>query len=340
MTYNGGRPSASALIASRRKPLRISTERLVAIEPLAGSDTCFALMRPRLPSLSVAEWTIANRESLERELQIRGALLLRGFDNTDAAGFEAFVRASSGPLLEYDNRSTPRSRVAGRVFTSTEYPADQVIPQHNEMSYADVWPRRIYFNCVIPAETGGQTPLANGARVLARIPADVRGRFERHGVLYVRNYGQRFDLPWQEAFQTDNAAVVEEYCREHRIEFEWLPEQRLRTRQVSQATAVHSETGQAVWFNQAHLFHVSALHDEIRIELERQFAPEDLPRNAYYGDGSSIDVETLAIIRAAYAAEELVFTWEVGDILIVDNLLMSHGRRSYSGPRRILVAMT
>jgi alpha-ketoglutarate-dependent taurine dioxygenase len=298
------------------------------------------MVRPIVPNLSITEWVRTNAASLDDALLRHGALLLRGFARTDIPAFEAFVTASSGPLLDYRNRSTPRSRVAGRVFTSTEYPADQTIPQHNEMSYTDAWPQRICFACMVAPRLGGETPIADSARVLARIPAERRSRFERDGVMYVRNYGREFDLPWQEVFQTEDRAVVDRYCREHSMQIEWLPDDRLRTSQVAQATVTHPLTGEAVWFNQAHLFHTSSLPSDVRGELERQFAPQDLPRNALYGDGSPIEVGALDIVRAAYAAEEIALPWEEGDIMLLDNVQMSHGRRPFSGPRSIVVAMT
>jgi alpha-ketoglutarate-dependent taurine dioxygenase len=44
-------------------------------------------------------------------------------------------------------------------------------------------------------------------------------------------------------------------------------------------------------------------------------------------------------LRAAYEAETVTFDWERGDVLLVDNMLTSHARSSFRGPRRVLVAM-
>ncbi|HEX8164557.1 MAG TPA: TauD/TfdA family dioxygenase [Beijerinckiaceae bacterium] len=322
-----------------RRPQRVSGISLARFEPLGPPGSRPTIARAMIPNVSAQEWFTANRAELEAMLLKHGALLLRGFAKNDVGGFESFVEASAGPLMEYDNRSTPRSRVAGRVFTSTEYPSDQSIPQHNEMSYTDSWPRRLCFGCLVAPAVGGQTPIADSARVLARIPAQVRDRFERHGVMYVRNYGHGIDLPWQEVFQTDDPTAVDRFCSEHGIVAEWLPQGRLRTRQVAQATLTHPATGEAVWFNQAHLFHVSALPSDIADELMAQFAPDELPRTALYGDGTPIDADALQAVRDAYSAEEIVFDWEEGDLLLMDNVLVSHGRRPFSGARRIVVGM-
>ncbi|WP_281425855.1 TauD/TfdA family dioxygenase [Polymorphospora rubra] len=33
-------------------------------------------------------------------------------------------------------------------------------------------------------------------------------------------------------------------------------------------------------------------------------------------------------------------TWRAGDLLLIDNVLTAHGRRSFEGTRRVLVAMS
>jgi hypothetical protein len=97
-------------------------------------------------------------------------------------------------------------------------------------------------------------------------------------------------------------------------------------------------TGEMVWFNQSHLFHVSSLKAEIRESLLAAVGGEP-PRNALYGDGSPIEDAVLDEIRAAYEQEAVVFPWGKGDILILDNMLAAHGRKPYRGARKIVVGM-
>jgi hypothetical protein len=61
--------------------------------------------------------------------------------------------------------------------------------------------------------------------------------------------------------------------------------------------------------------------------------------NTFYGDGTPIEAETLENIHAAYEQATVAFPWQPGDILMVDNMLVAHGRAPFSGPRRIVVAM-
>jgi alpha-ketoglutarate-dependent taurine dioxygenase len=248
------------------------------------------------------------------------------------------MEAACGELLEYRYRSTPRHEVTARLYTSTEYPAGETIPQHNEMAYTNEWPLRIGFYCQEAAAEGGATPLSDSRRVLRKLRADVIARFRASGVRYVRNYGLGLDLSWHTVFQTDDRAEVEIQCRERGIECQWDGD-RLRTSQVCQALATHPVTGEEVWFNQAHLFHVSSLGAEMQAEMLSVLGEENLPRNAYYGDGSPIESATLDHIRDAFSSETVDFPWQLGDVLLLDNMLAAHGRRPFRGSRRVLVAM-
>jgi hypothetical protein len=324
--------------AIRRKPIRANQETLVK-EGLLRPDMALPLLfEPAVDGVDVKEWIAAHREPVMEKLSSRGAILFRGFNIGSIAEFESFMQTLAGDLLDYSYRSTPRSQVSGRVYTSTEYPAHQTIPQHNEMSYTRSWPMVVGFFCAEPAAEGGETPIADSRAVFKRVDPAIRDRFEKKSVMYVRNYGDALDLPWQDVFQTDDRDAAEAYCRRAGIEFEWKGEDRLRTSQVCQAVAAHPATGEMVWFNQAHLFHVSSMGQEIRDAL-LDAAGNEPPRNAYYGDGSAIDERDLDQVRAAYDAESIVFPWQKGDILLVDNMLVSHGRLPYRGSRKVVVAM-
>ncbi|MEF3112295.1 TauD/TfdA family dioxygenase [Streptomyces chrestomyceticus] len=290
--------------------------------------------------LELDRWIAGHHDRVTADLDRYGAVLFRGFAVDGPEAFGRAARAVSPDLLDYLERAAPRTEVADKVFTSTEFNEDQWIPFHHEMSYSHNWPSRLYFYCDLPSADRGATPVASERAVLPKIPAEVRERFERHGVLYVRNYGPDLDLPWQEVFQTTDRAEVEAYCRASRTEFTWTGRDGLRTRSVRQATARHPRTGETAWFNHAHLFHVSNLPPEVAAALTGEFGTEGLPRNAYYGDGAPIEDDVAEMIRGLYREAAVSFPWERGDVLVVDNFLATHAREPFSGDRRILVAMS
>jgi alpha-ketoglutarate-dependent taurine dioxygenase len=267
-----------------------------------------------------------------------GLVLLRGFDVLDGNGLDRVMTLLFGRSMDYLFRSTPRTAVGGRVFTATEYPNNHAIPMHSELSYHRDWPRYLIFGCVQPAARGGQTPIADLGAVTQRLGNQRVARFAERQVLYVRNYGHNVDLPWQTVFQTDDRGEVERYCATYGITCEWR-EDGLRTRHIAQGVVSPIKGGAPVWFNQAHLFHLSALPEEVREALVELFGHDSLPRHAFYGDGEPIADLEIAAINDAFDAERFSFDWQAGDALLVDNMRFAHGRMPYEGKRRVLVAM-
>jgi alpha-ketoglutarate-dependent taurine dioxygenase len=323
----------------RRQAVSLSQEGLIKTEHLQPEQLLPLVVRPAVKGLNLTSWAQNNQQFIETNLLKHGGILFRKFQVNGAADFENFIKALAGELLQYSYRSTPRSHVSGNIYTSTEYPAEQSIPLHNEMAYSRQWPMKIGFHCVQPAEQGGETPIADSRKVFQAIDSIIREKFIQKQVMYVRNYGNGLDLPWQNVFQTTEKLQVEEYCHNQNIEFEWYGQDGLKTRQVCQAVAKHPQTGEMVWFNQAHLFHVSNLNPSVREGLLAGFKEEELPRNAYYGDGSPIETSVLDEIRKIYQQEAITFSWQAGDILFLDNMLACHGRNPFAGSRKVLAGM-
>jgi alpha-ketoglutarate-dependent taurine dioxygenase len=325
---------------TERKAVRIDADAPARIEALSPGQMLPAVVRPPMAGAQLLPWAAANLPFIESTLAAHGAVLFRGFEVGGVDAFREVIQAVGGHLEQYTYRSTPRTEVGNGVYTSTEYPADKSIPFHNEHSYARSWPMKLFFYCELPAAEGGVTPICDSARVYDRIPEEIREKFRQKRVMYVRNYGDGVDLPWQEVFQTSDRAQVEAFCRQEGIEVEWKGGERLRTRQVCQAVMRHPGSGKLLWFNQAHLFHVTSLDAEIAEAMLEAFAQDELPRNSLYGDGTPIEDEALAAIRAAYDAEEVAFPWEKEDVILIDNMAVAHARGPYKGERKIRAGMT
>lgn len=297
------------------------------------------LVRPRRPGTDLLEAMGGLRTMVEEHLPACAGILFRGFRLEGVERFRAFAAGFGHPLLSYEFGSTPRSSVAAGIYTSTEYPPHQHIPLHNEQAYTRDWPMKIWFHCVQAAPVGGETPIADSREIFRRVPAPLRERFQERGLMYVRNYGNGLDVPWEQVFNTSDRAEVEAYCRPRGIVCEWKDDGELRTRQTCQAVARHPRTGDRVWFNQAHLFHVSNLPAETRGSLLEILDEEDLPRNVLYGDGSPIEPAALDEVRAVLDEVKVVFPWQGGDVLMLDNMLAAHARTPFEGPRKVVVAM-
>jgi len=323
-----------------QKVVRLSQKDLVTTGYLNHGQQLPLVIQQHLGNIDPPQWVENNRVYLEKALGQHGAILFRGFGLNSVTKFEQFVRAVSGEILAYHERSSPRSQISGRIYTSTDYPPDKRIFLHNEQSYNLTFPMKIFFFCAQAPREGGATPIADTRRIFGRIADEIRERFIRRKYMYVRNFGDGFGLSWQDAFQTERRPEVEEYCRRNQIEYEWRDGDRLRTKQVREVAIRHPKTGEWVWFNHLTFFHVSTLDPQIKDEVMKIFAEEDLPNNTYYGDGHKIEEEVLEQLREAYEIESVRFDWKEGDVLMLDNMLVAHGRESYTGERRVAVGMS
>ncbi|MFM0341706.1 TauD/TfdA family dioxygenase [Paraburkholderia fungorum] len=301
------------------------------VSPRAGAAISLEEAAPLLHAIA--------DDTLERA----GGVLLTGFRVASIDMFQSFAGSFGHPLIGYEFASTPRSQVEGAVYTSTEYPPHRSIPLHNEQSYTREWPLRIWFHCALAARSGGATPIADSRAIYRALDPSLVARFTKRELLYVRNFGQGLDLPWEQAFGADDPRVVERICRTRGIECEWRDsedgELLLRTRERCQATARHPRTGALVWFNQANLFHLSSLDEDMQDALIDSVGLENVPRNVYYGDGEPLEADALAEIRAVLEQQRIVFPWLTGDVLMLDNMLTAHARDPFEGTRKVVVAM-
>lgn len=298
------------------------------------------VVEPSVPELDFFRWAGDQREWILRELLHTGALLFRGMGLTGVEELGQFMRSVGGEVLDYKERSTPRSEIGEKVFSSTSHPADQEIFFHNENSYASSWPRLISFMAVKPALEGGETPLADSRAIYEKIPVDIRDEFAAKKIKYVRNFsGKHLGLSWQESFQMTSHEAVEAYCAERQIHVEWRGKDGLRTTQVRPAIRKHPITNDWLWFNHAAFYHPTTLPKLVLDSLLSIMPKDELPNYVTFGDGSAISDEAIAIVRETYRASSVSFPWETGDLLLLDNMMIAHSRSPYKGPRLVAVAM-
>ncbi|MEU6589791.1 TauD/TfdA family dioxygenase [Streptomyces sp. NPDC046881] len=268
------------------------------------------------------------------------AVVFRGF-GIDPAELDTVMAPLLPRRLAYVHGNSPRTKVGRNVYTSTEYPPQYTISMHNEMSYAHQWPARLLFFCERAPETGGATPVVDGARWLRLLDPEVREGFAR-GVRYTQNLhgGRGFGKSWQETFETESRDDVEKFLESAEARYEWKPDGGLRVTQVRPATVRHPVTGTEVWFNQADQWHAAGLGDETAAALSRIMPERDLPQSVSFADGSPIPDAYVTQVRDRGLDAAVDVDWQAGDLLLIDNVLVAHGRRPFTGPRRVLVAMS
>src|SRR5437588_9991454 len=119
-------------MATATQTLPAVSREAIRVSHLEAGKTLPLLIEPATSSTDLIAWAKANLSQIQAWLNLHGGILFRGFNIRTAEEFESFIAAVSGHLLDYSYRSTPRTLVSGKIYTSTEYPAQHSIPLHTE----------------------------------------------------------------------------------------------------------------------------------------------------------------------------------------------------------------
>ncbi|WP_330961394.1 TauD/TfdA family dioxygenase [Photobacterium sp. 53610] len=284
----------------------------------------------------LAAWVRQNEALVKRQLKEQGGILFRGFDMPDDASFLNLVRELPFEPVDISQfeEATEREKVATNLYTTTAFPASETISLHSDYSSSLDICQYLCFFCLTPPGTGGQTPVADNRRIYHRLNHTYRQQFEALGWRLVRHYGTGLGLDWQDTFLTDSRQAVEKHCQHHDVTANWDGDE-LRTTQTRTAVILHPETGEKCWFNHIAFWHVANLHPDIADAMIDAVGKEKLPFQTFFGDGSDIPDPVAHHIRDILLEEKRMFDWQQGDVLLLDNILTSHGRESFSGDRSI-----
>ncbi len=326
--------------ARRRGAATISTASPVDIAPFDENPlTPWAIGPAGAAEVDLPGWASENRQEIDRLLLDRGAILFRGFGLASPSEFERVASALTSDLYG-GYGDLPREGESANIYKSTPYPPDRPILFHNESSHLRSWPTRISFFCMVPSEDGGETPLADCREIAARLEPELLEEFARKGLTYIRNFSG-LDVSWRQFFGTEDRAEVERRCRETAMDFEWTDSgEHLRVRQQAAAVRPHPVTGETLFFNQIQLHHPHHLDADVLASLRSMVSgEEDLPRNVTFGDGTPISDDLAERLLQVYWDTCVMFPWERGDVIVLDNMRTAHARMPFKGERRIAVAM-
>lgn len=295
----------------------------------------------RLEDPSPGALSPGQRAEVMEQLHAHGAILLQT-PLADAAGFECLAAGLLGaPFPLIDNNSV-RSRIEAHVYAASEYDPRLPIRLHTEYSYASRWPGVLAFACLEAPAEGGATTLGHSSGVAQRLEPGTIERFERHGGIHYRRThhdGHGVGPSWAQAFGSDDRGEIERRCHARGISYTWNDDGSLSVGQIQPATRRHPRTGDRIWFNQVDQYFLQEYGSDVYgLLLELAGGdPARLPMHATFGDGSPIPLELIEAIRSAIDLSEQARPWQVGEVLLIDNMLVLHGRQRYEGRRRVVV---
>jgi alpha-ketoglutarate-dependent taurine dioxygenase len=248
------------------------------------------------------------------QLRRTGVILFRGF-GIDANELRALVMRFSSELLMHQNPN----RVAlgddrGVLLVDAH---KNPIPAHCEMSYSPMRPDLQWFCCIQPAAHGGETTVYDGVQVLDRLEPATRALFEAKR------------LRWRLPFHT---------TPDHQRRFFGTSDRAALEARFAGFSDFHYEfdaAGNLTWE-----YLVSAI-PETKFGRARAFA------NSYLGSGAQVTFEDGSEIPQHCRWDVLDATervcvpvaWQAGDVLLIDNTRVLHGRRGFEDPARKVAAI-
>lgn len=285
------------------------------------------------------QWVGQHTEELTKSASECGAVLFRGLPLYTAEDFDQFVTAFGYDNFEYRKSlsNAVRTNFTERVFSANEAPAEVTIYLHHEMAQTPVFPSKLFFFCQKAAEAGGATPLCRSDWLFEAMQEQLpefAAACEAKGLKYTTvmpgadDAASGMGRSWQSTFRADAKTAAEQQMSELNYAWEWLKDGCLKAT-TPVLPAVHQlPDGRKVFFNQL-----------IAAFKGWKDSRNDPAKAITFGDGTPLQRDT--VLKVAELAESLTFdmNWQSTDVALIDNYVAMHGRRTFSGTRKVLASL-
>ena len=285
------------------------------------------------------EWVAERRNELLDQSHRHGAVLFRNFGVSEPEDFDKFIAAFGLPNFPYEQSLSNAVRVnfTPRVFSANEAPSDVKIFLHHEMAQTPIYPERLFFFCKTAASEGGATPICRSDWLMEAITKELPRFAEAcqiHGLKYTNIMPANDDArsgmgrSWQSTLRAANRDEAEDRLQTMRYSWQWLDDGCLKATTPVLPAVKTLDDGRQVFFNQL-------------IAAFRGWKDErnDPSKAITFGNDQPLDRDT--VLRVAEIAETVTFDilWQSGDVALVDNVVAMHGRRTFTGQRKVLASL-
>jgi len=257
-----------------------------------------------------------------------GAVMFRGF-KADLEGFEGLTNRFSGDYMSHEGGGSVRqviNRDGDQTIMSVAYSynaeAQRSFPLalHSDRSYTKSHPPIMWFCCKRPSEVDGQTTIADGRLFYQELSESTRQFLLDNPIKYIRRYK---DGEWQLLWQTDDLGRVAEYARENEMAYSVDDEGTVQTEFVTCAIQKDRWGGQDVFLNSMLL-----------VEWQESVLKRGHTTSVRMSDGSRLPEAIWDELKEVANRVTREVEWGCGDILMVDNTRVLHGRRAFTDPNR------
>jgi len=295
---------------------------------------------------SEGEWFVAQRERIMEQLQVHGAIWFRNFESTkDKDGFRAFFESLQlNPCLDPIHTSGLRAMQEKKsaVYEAVNKPslAGHFVGLHNESTCVKTATYGA-FVCFEPAsEGGGEFLIADGAKIISDMDKDVLRRvYEDKVRISVSNLDLNFIGALPDGARENTAdffqdlilkAVAPKFDMDLEMVYGADKSNPYRLQAIEHAQSPinrHPVTGVPVWF--------CNLHNHSRYLRDRRecTVPEVGMTDVYRGDLEHIAYDDVRHINEVCERNIVEMKMKKGDMVLLDNYRVLHGRKTFKGDR-------
>ncbi|MEH2302217.1 MAG: TauD/TfdA family dioxygenase [Nostoc sp.] len=262
-----------------------------------------------LDNVSILE---LDKQEIISLFKANGILLFRGFD-VDTGIFKEFTNLLSIDFINYAGGAFSRRVINGDETLLSVNDFKSEIKLHGEMYYQQNIPLMLWFFCANPPLEDGETTVCDGRHFFNEISSSTKELFRKNKLKFTVRISKE---DWQKKYQTNNLNTLEEMCHKNNTHLTVNDDQSILLEYIFSAI-IPSRCGKYQVFINSLL-------------PTKQLSPKILK----FEDDSEIPEEVVSELNEIAEKITTEISWQKGDILMIDNTRILHGRRAFADDQR------
>ncbi len=276
-------------------------------------------------------------DALETELEQHNHVLIRtGVPITEEQIMHLLSR--DGKEMDYNRYGTSkRNKIKNsKALEVTPWPKEVMISPHNEMSYHTEFPKVAAFISKEPSKYGGETVIYNCAKAYKNLPPAMQKKVMEHNVIcrkrYAKNTSDLRFISWQQVI--GEGGTIEEAIAHFSAEgFQCSVSHEEKNGETLEVLEIDILRPMVYEYKNETCLHATMIY--LTPHWYSQVWPgKKPPLMVTWDTGEPLTYEEFCILDEAILSGRIHYNgWQKHDVLILDNISLSHGRHPYLGER-------
>ncbi|MDZ8079099.1 MAG: TauD/TfdA family dioxygenase [Nostoc sp. DcaGUA01] len=253
-----------------------------------------------------------DKEEIINLFKSYGILLFRGF-MANAEIFKEFSNSLSTDFINYAGGAFSRRVINGDETLLSVNDFKSEIKLHGEMYYQQNIPLMLWFFCANPPLKDGETTICDGRQFFNELSSSTKKLFRKNNLKFTVRMSEE---DWNKKYQTNDLSKLEEMCQKNNTHLQINADQSILLEYICPGI-IPSRCGKYQVFINSLL-------------PTKQLSPKILK----FEDNSEIPDEVMSELNEIAEKITTEISWQKGDILMIDNTRILHGRRAFADDQR------